>query len=230
MQRRAAAVDGHGDDRFAGELGERLGDRPLDRVLRVAVGRGVPSVHDAGREHGRVLARAVLGDGRLRAAGTDPGGRARPRRPGSRGCSAGPPPRARRPRGCGRPPPGGTAPPSGWRRPARARRPGRSRPARTMAEAWIGLLADRAKTAPVGSPRAHSTEPSGAVTTTVPRWTLSTNPPRTTWARTGASVSAVDTALGRFSWGASGTAVSVPERVRERAGPQEASRTDPVCR
>ena len=57
---------------------------------------------------------------------------------------------------------------------------GRSSPARTMADAWIGLLADRAKTAPVGSPTAHSTVPSGAVTTTVPRWTLSTNPPRTT--------------------------------------------------
>ena len=41
-----------------------------------------------------------------------------------------------------------------------------------MAEVWIGLFDDRAKTAPVGSPSAHSTEPSGAVTTTVPRWTL----------------------------------------------------------
>ena len=107
---------------------------------------------------------------------------------------------------------------------------GRSRPARTMAEAWIGLLAERAKTAPVGSPTAHSTEPSGAVTTTVPRWTLSTKPPRTTCARIGASVSALETAVERSRGRASGTAVSVPERVCERAGPHGVSRTGPVSR
>ena len=155
--------------------------------------------------------------------------RARPRRSGSRECSEGPRRSVRLPRGCAWRPRGGTAPRSGWRRRARARRRGGRALPGPWPSAWSGLLADRAKTAPVGSPTAHSTVPSGAVTTTVPRWTLSTNPPRTTCARIGASVSA---ALGRVSRGASGTAVSVPERVCERAGPQEArgpARSAAVC-
>ena len=43
-------------------------DRLLQRVFRVAVGRGRPAVDDAGREHRRVLARATLRQGRRRAA------------------------------------------------------------------------------------------------------------------------------------------------------------------
>ena len=126
---RAAAVDGHGDHRFLGELDEGVGDGPLEGVLGVPVGGGVPPVDDAGREHGRVLARAVLRDGRLGAGRRGSRRPARRRRSGSPGCSAGPPRSARLPRGCGRPPPGGTARRSGWRRPAPARRPaGRDRP------------------------------------------------------------------------------------------------------
>ena len=54
-------------DRLTGEVGEGLGDGDLERVRGVEVGRGVPPVHDAGREHRRVLARAVHRDRGARA-------------------------------------------------------------------------------------------------------------------------------------------------------------------
>jgi len=68
-QRGAAAVDGGRLDRHAGELGDRLGDRLLQRVLRVEVGLGVPPGRDARQHHGRVLARAVHPQPRPVAAG-----------------------------------------------------------------------------------------------------------------------------------------------------------------
>ena len=72
MQRRATAVDGHRDDGFAAQLDDGVGDRALQRMLRVPVCGGVPPVDDAGREHGRVLAGAVLGERGLGLPGPDP--------------------------------------------------------------------------------------------------------------------------------------------------------------
>ena len=52
-------------DRLAGHLRERVGNGPLQRVLGVEVGSGVPAVEHAGGEHRRVLAGAVHEDGGL---------------------------------------------------------------------------------------------------------------------------------------------------------------------
>ncbi len=65
--------------------------------------------------------------------------------------------------------------------------PSRSRPARTMASACSGLLEDRGKVGPVTSPTESSTVPAPSTATTLPWWTDSTKPERTTWARTGAA-------------------------------------------
>ena len=60
-----------------------VGDAPLQRVVGLEVGRGVPAVDHAGGEHRGVLARAVHQHRRLRAAGADHLPPARRRRAGS---------------------------------------------------------------------------------------------------------------------------------------------------
>ncbi len=72
VDRGAAAVDGDGARLGAGELAHGVGDGHLERVGRVAVGREVPPVDDARREHRGVLAGAVLHDGLLGPAARDP--------------------------------------------------------------------------------------------------------------------------------------------------------------
>ena len=67
---------------------------------------------------------------------------------------------------------------------------GRVSPARSIATDWSGLFDERGKTGSSGEPHAWSRLPSDAVTATVARCADSTNPPRTTWARTGASARA----------------------------------------
>ena len=58
-------------DGLAGQLGEARGDPLLERVVRRPVGRGVPSVDDAGEQHRGVLAGAVHGQGAGLLAGPD---------------------------------------------------------------------------------------------------------------------------------------------------------------
>ena len=76
-QRGAAAVHGHGDPGgvVAGRLRDGRADRLLQRVRRLAVGRGVPAPGHAGGEHRGVLAGAVLGDRLGPVAGALPGER-----------------------------------------------------------------------------------------------------------------------------------------------------------
>ena len=114
-------------DRLAGELGERLGDRDLQRVGRVEVVVGRPAVEHAGREHRGVLARAVHLDRALAAAVADHRLAGRRRRAGSRAGSAGSPPTGLRRPGSGVRRRGGRA-----RRSARRRR-GRAGPAAARA-------------------------------------------------------------------------------------------------
>ena len=63
VHRRAAAVDPGGGDGFAGEVGDGLADGALQGVRGPQVRGGVPAVGAARREHGRVLAGAVLREG-----------------------------------------------------------------------------------------------------------------------------------------------------------------------
>ena len=57
-----------------------------------------------------------------------------------------------------------------------------------MASACSGLLEDRGKIGPVDvADRRAATVPSPSTATTLPWWTDSTKPERTTWARTGAA-------------------------------------------
>ena len=62
VHRRAAAVNAGGRDRLAGEVGDRLADGALQGVRGPRYAPR-PAVGAAGREHGRVLARAVLREG-----------------------------------------------------------------------------------------------------------------------------------------------------------------------
>ncbi len=70
-QRRAAAVGADRRRRALRQLGERLGDHDLQRMLRSEVGVGRPAVRDTGEQHGRMLAGAVHADWCPHAAGAD---------------------------------------------------------------------------------------------------------------------------------------------------------------
>ena len=72
VRRGAAAVDADGGDGLARQVRHRLADGTLQRVLGVEVVLDRPAVHDAGREHRRVLAGAVLRKRRRRTAGGSP--------------------------------------------------------------------------------------------------------------------------------------------------------------
>ena len=86
-------------------------------------------------------------------------------------------------------------------------------PARSIPTDCSGLFDERGKTGSAGAPHAWSRLPSDAVTATLARCTDSTNPPRTTWARTGASAR-----TGGVGWSGAGDPIRGRRRPASRPG------------
>ena len=188
--RGAAAVHPDRRDRLPGQVLDGPPDVHLERVVGLQVGLGRPLVGDAGREHGRVLARAVVPDPRLRpgcprptaavisrrAVGSSPGSDA-----GQRRSSSVSPAKSRM-----------SFTPWTWKSSpewlaaaSASSSPSSGSPARSIATACSGLLDERGKTGALAMPAVNANVPSAASATMVPRCRDSTNPDRITSASTG---------------------------------------------